>query len=157
VIVAQKGLAPPAISIKSGCPQQNGRHERMHLTLKQEATKPASANFLQQQGRFDRFVEIYNEARPHQALDMKYPAECYARSTRSYRGPPKVEYPFHDQTVTVTACGRICYNHQKVNVSTLRRPEGRHPTDRRANLARLLHALRYRLLRRPDLPARAGT
>jgi putative transposase len=46
--------------IKPGCPQQNGRHERMHLTLKKEAAKPAAFNFLQQQERFDRFVEVYN-------------------------------------------------------------------------------------------------
>jgi putative transposase len=56
-------VAAPGIQIeriKPGSPQQNGRHERMDLTLKQEATKPASANFVQQRGRFDRFVDIYN-------------------------------------------------------------------------------------------------
>jgi len=51
--------------IKPGNPQQNGRHERMHRTLKQEATKPASFNFLQQQERFDHFMEIFNNDRPH--------------------------------------------------------------------------------------------
>ena len=105
--------------IKPGCPQQNGRHERMHLTLKQEATKPASANFLQQQGRFDRFIDIYNNERPHQALGMQYPAERYTRSARTYHGLPELEYPFHDKTVTVTTCGRICYNWQNVNLSTV--------------------------------------
>jgi putative transposase len=54
--------------IKPGHPQQNGRHERMHLTLKKEATKPAAPNVLQQQARFDAFVERYNQERPHQAL-----------------------------------------------------------------------------------------
>ena len=58
-------------------PQQNGRHERMHLTLKKEATKPAAQNFLQQQAKFDDFIDCYNHERPHQALDMKYPAELY--------------------------------------------------------------------------------
>lgn len=105
--------------IKPGCPQQNGRHERMHLTLKQEATKPAAANFLQQQDRFDRFVEEYNQERPHQALGMKYPAECYQPSVRTYRGLQPLIYPFHDKTVTVTTCGRICFNRQKVNLSTV--------------------------------------
>jgi len=57
--------------IKPGHPQQNGRHERMHLTLKKEATKPAADNFLQQQARFDDFISDYNTQRPHQALDMK--------------------------------------------------------------------------------------
>jgi len=74
--------------IKPGHPQQNGRHERMHLILKKEATKPASANFLQQQARFDKFIDIYNTERPHEALDMKYPAEIYQASSRPYRGLP---------------------------------------------------------------------
>ena len=105
--------------IKPGCPQQNGRHERMHLTLKQEATKPAAANFLQQQARFDSFVEEYNLERPHQALAMHFPAEQYTASTRPYRGLEELDYPFHDQTVTVTTCGRICYHRQKINLSAV--------------------------------------
>jgi putative transposase len=68
--------------IKPGHPQQNGRHERMHLTLKREATKPAAANVLQQQARFDDFLTRYNTDRPHQALEMKVPADLYARSPR---------------------------------------------------------------------------
>jgi putative transposase len=105
--------------IKPGCPQQNGRHERMHLTLKQEATKPACANFLQQQARFDHFVDVYNNERPHQALDMHCPAERYSSSPRPYIGLGELEYPFHDKTITVTTCGRICYERQKVNLSTV--------------------------------------
>ena len=105
--------------IKPGNPQQNGRHERIHLTLKQEATKPAADNFLQQQGKFDDFIESYNNERPHQALDMRTPAELYSSSQRPYRGLPELSYPFHDKTVTVTQCGRICYNCQKVNLSTV--------------------------------------
>ena len=61
--------------IKPGNPQQNGRHERMHLTLKKEATRPAGKNFLQQQAKFDDFMQEYNHDRPHQALGMKYPCE----------------------------------------------------------------------------------
>jgi len=57
--------------IKPGNPQQNGRHERMHLTLKKEATRPAGRNFLQQQAKFDRFTQCFNFERPHQALQMK--------------------------------------------------------------------------------------
>jgi putative transposase len=102
---------------KPGHPQDNGRHERMHLTLKTEATKPASANVLQQQARFDAFVTQYNEDRPHQALAMKVPAALYTRSPRVYRGLQDLTYPFHDQTFTVTHCGRICFNGQKVNLS----------------------------------------
>jgi putative transposase len=103
--------------IKPGHPEQNGRHERMHLTLKQEATKPASGNVLQQQARFDAFVERFNQERPHQALGMKVPADLYARSPRVYRGLEDLTYPFHDHTILVTHCGRICFKSQKVNLS----------------------------------------
>jgi putative transposase len=105
--------------IKPGHPEQNGRHERMHLTLKKEATKPASFNFLQQQSRFDEFVAVYNQDRPHQALGMKYPAELYTPSAREYRPPEQPEYPFHDRTVRVTECGRICVGKRKINLSTV--------------------------------------
>ena len=103
--------------IKPGHPQQNGRHERMHLTLKREATKPAAANVLQQQARFDDFITRYNTDRPHQALEMKVPAAVYARSPRVYRGLEELTYPFHDQTIMVTGCGRICFRGRKVNLS----------------------------------------
>jgi putative transposase len=103
--------------IKPGHPEQNGRHERMHLTLKREATKPAAANALQQQARFETFIDRYNRERPHEALDMKVPADLYTVSSRTYRGLPDVEYPFHDWSATVTHCGRVCYRGQKVNLS----------------------------------------
>jgi transposase InsO family protein len=103
--------------IKPGKPQQNGRHERMHLTLKKEATRPASPNFLQQQARFDEFQAEFNEERPHEALGMKMPAEVYTASTRPYRGIGELTYPFHDRTVLVTACGRICLHRKKINLS----------------------------------------
>jgi putative transposase len=99
--------------IKPGHPQQNGRHERMHLTLKKEATKPASLNFLQQQVRFDNFLEIFNNERPHEALGMKCPAEIYRSATRVYKGLPDIDYPFHDKVLVVTNCGRICLGHKK--------------------------------------------
>src|ERR1700748_41786 len=91
--------------IQPGHPQQNGRHERMHRTLKIEATRPTGANFLQQQAKFDAFVHEFNYERPHQALDMKYPAEIYKPSTRPYRGIGELSYPFHDRTALVTCCG----------------------------------------------------
>lgn len=103
--------------IKPGNPQQNGRHERMHLTLKKEATKPAAFNFLQQQARFDDFIEEFNNDRPHQALRMKYPGELYTPSNRVYRGAEEPEYPFHDRTIRITNCGRICIGRRKINLS----------------------------------------
>lgn len=103
--------------IKPGNPQQNGRHERMHRTLKKDATKPAGLNLLQQQAKFDDFITEYNTERPHQALNMKYPAELYTKSERIYKGLPPVEYPLHDRIITVTTCGRICIKNKKVNLS----------------------------------------
>src|ERR1700689_4708200 len=88
--------------IKPGHPQQNGRHERMHLTLKLETTKPAGRNFLQQQAKFDDFIECYNNERPHQALNMRYPAEHYVPSKVAYRGLREVDYPFQEGTATLT-------------------------------------------------------
>jgi len=103
--------------IKPGHPQQNGRHERMHLTLKLETTKPAGKNFLQQQSKFDDFIDCYNNERPHQALDMLCPAQRYVPSTRAYEGLPDVDYPFHDRSAVVTTCGRICFQRRKINLS----------------------------------------
>jgi len=103
--------------IQPGHPQQNGRHERMHLTLKQQATRPAGANILQQQAKFDAFLEEFNAERPHEALAMKCPAEIYAASSRTYTGIPEPHYPFHDRTVMVTSCGRLCLYRKKINLS----------------------------------------
>jgi transposase InsO family protein len=103
--------------IKPGHPQQNGRHERMHRTLKQEATRPAGANLLQQQAKFDAFLEEFNNERPHEALAMKCPAEVYSPSLRPYTGIPEPLYPFHDRTVMVTSCGRLCLYRKKINLS----------------------------------------
>jgi hypothetical protein len=76
---------------------------RMHLTLKKEATRPPGANSLQQQHRFDAFVQEFNAERPHEALDMKCPAELYVASPRRYDGLPELTYPFHDRDCLRTA------------------------------------------------------
>ena len=104
--------------IKPGNPQQNGRHERMHLTLKKQATRPPGMNSLQQQATFDGFVHEFNFERPHEALNMKCPAEVYTPASREYNGLPELHYPFHDRPVLVTACGRICIYRKKINIST---------------------------------------
>jgi hypothetical protein len=134
--------------IRPGHPQQNGRHERMHLTLKQETTRPPAMNAIAQQDRFDAFVSEFNNQRPHEALDMKCPAAVYAPAPRPYTGLPAVEYPFHDRDVLVTACGRICMHRKKINIF---KRVGRTPAwpqgGRRRHLARLLHDLRSRLHR----------
>ena len=89
----------------------------LHRTLKKETTKPAKFNHLQQQERFDEFIDYYNNKRPHQAINMKYPAEIYQPSVRQYNGLPEIDYPYHDRTVTVTHCGRICIKKRKINLS----------------------------------------
>jgi transposase InsO family protein len=105
--------------IRPGRPQQNGRLERMHLTLKQETARPPGLNIIQQQERFDAFRAEFNGERPHEALAMRPPAELYAPSGRTYRGLPDLDYPFHDRDILVTACGRICMHRKKINISTV--------------------------------------
>jgi putative transposase len=83
------GILPERI--RPGKPQQNGRHERMHRTLKQETASPPAANRRRQQERFDRFRRIYNEQRPHQALGQSTPDRCYQPSPRPY--PERLEEP----------------------------------------------------------------
>jgi Integrase core domain len=113
------GLGVQIERIKPGHPQQNGRHERMHRTLKEATTRPASMNILQQQARFDGFVQEFNTERPHEAIDMKVPAQLYSKAQRPYHGIGELEYPFHERVVTVTNCGRICMHRKKINLSTV--------------------------------------
>lgn len=103
--------------ITPGHPEQNGRHERMHLTLKQDTTKPAANNLLLQQEKFDSFISVYNEERPHEGINNKYPTEVYTPSERDYRGLEPLFYPFHDKTIRVSQCGRICEKGLKVSLS----------------------------------------
>lgn len=94
--------------IEPGEPQQNGIHERMHRTMKQEATVPPEGSFRSQQERFDGFRHEFNEERPHEALGMKRPAELYRPSRRSM--PRRIEtydYPGHFLVRRVSRCGTI--------------------------------------------------
>jgi transposase InsO family protein len=100
------GIAPERI--RPAHPQENGRHERMHRTLKAETTRPARDNLLQQQERFDEFVEEFNTQRPHEALNMKRPAELYAESIKKhpvFLSDP--DYSTHDDVLRVSAKGLI--------------------------------------------------
>jgi len=65
----------------------------------------------------DSLFGIFNQERPHQAIGMKYPAELYVSSSRPYKGLADLEYPFHDRTITVSNCGRICIGRRKINLS----------------------------------------
>ena len=111
------GIEPRYIPPSS--PQDNGRHERMHLTLKNETTKPAAANHLQQQDRFDHFIREFNTERPHEGLAMACPATVYTPSPRPFSGLPDIDYPFHDHDALITACGRLCMHRKKINISTV--------------------------------------
>ncbi|MNL09014.1 Integrase core domain protein [compost metagenome] len=94
--------------IEPGHPEQNGRHERMHKTLKEEVTRPPGRNLLQQQEMLDHFRIVFNNERPHEALQMKCPAEVYQPSSKAY---PKIleeyNYSKFDFTKRVTKCGTI--------------------------------------------------
>lgn len=80
--------------IEPGHPEQNGRHERMHRTLKQETATPPAASGRAQQRLFDRFRRAYNEERPHEALGMATPGSRYAFSPRPFPDRlPELEYP----------------------------------------------------------------
>jgi len=80
--------------IEPGQPQQNGRHERMHGTLKAEATRPPSADAAAQQLRFDAFRDDFNHIRPHEALGQQPPVSRYHKSPRPY--PDQIPEPAYD-------------------------------------------------------------
>ena len=106
--------------IEPGRPDQNGRHERMHRTLKAATTRPAAGSLGAQQRRFNGFREEFNHERPHEALDHQTPATCYHPSPRPMpdRLPP-LEYPDRFEVRYVSANGGIRWNRRWVNVSTV--------------------------------------
>lgn len=91
------GIRPERIA--PGKPQQNGRHERMHRTLKQDTTKPPARTLMDQQLRFDQFRRVFNDDRPHQALGMQPPATVYGASSRAY--PVKLREPEYPSSLSV--------------------------------------------------------
>lgn len=100
-------------------PQQNGRHERMHRTLKKEATKPPMQTLRAQQREFDRFRREYNEVRPHEALGQQTPASVYRPSPRPYPDRlPNVDYPNTFVTRLVSTSGAIRWNSAQISVTT---------------------------------------
>jgi transposase InsO family protein len=99
--------------IQPASPQQNGAHERMHRTLKAEATRPPKGNLAAQQRRFNRFRTEFNTERPHSALGGEPPAARYECSPRPYpdRLPP-LEYPGHFLVKRVTNAGTIRFQNR---------------------------------------------
>lgn len=115
----QLGIVPE--TIEPGKPQQNGRHERMHRTLKAGTARPPSANLRAQQARFDRFRKEFNEERPHEALEQETPASQYEASRRRAPRGGKVEYPGHFAVRKVASDKTIKWHDRKVFVSGLLR------------------------------------
>lgn len=99
--------------IRPASPHENGAHERMHRTLKREATRPAAANRRRQQLAFDRFRALFNEHRPHEALGDRTPASVYRASPRPFpdRLAP-VEYPGHYQVRFVCNAGTFRFKNR---------------------------------------------
>lgn len=105
--------------IRPAHPEENGQHERMHRTLKFETTRPPRTNLLQQQERFDEFVEEFNNDRPHEALGMKRPAQVYKPSPRKLPAVlPELEYPQHDDALHVDRAGYVCLRRRRSYLST---------------------------------------
>jgi transposase InsO family protein len=119
--------------IDPGEPQQNGRHERMHLTLKQYTCVPPRTSLGWQQRGFDRFRKHYNEVRPHQALNLETPASLYKPSPRRYpEHEPIPEYPMAD-VHRVRPDGTIKFNLRNQFITTTLAGElvGLYPIDAR--------------------------
>ena len=114
----QVGILPELI--EPGCPQQNGKHENMHLVLKRRTTRPPRSNMRNQQRTFREFRKLYNAIRPHEALDGKVPADLYRPSPRPF---PKqldpVTYPGHFETRLVSTNGGIRWYGDRVPVGRL--------------------------------------
>jgi transposase InsO family protein len=110
------GIKPERI--KPGHPEQNGRHERMHRTLKAETAKPPAANGRAQQRAFDRFRKQYNEERPHEALEQQTPATCYRSSQRTYPDRvPEPEYGAHMKAKRVYPDGSFFWKGTQIFIS----------------------------------------
>ena len=104
--------------IRPASPQENGRHERMHRTLKAQTSTPPAANAGEQQARFDAFRDHYNRERPHEALGQRPPAEAYLPSQRAM--PAREQDPWHEvdhQTRRVRSNGEIKWQGELVFVS----------------------------------------
>jgi putative transposase len=103
---------------RPGCPQDNGRHERMHRTLKAATAKPPKATVRLQQKAFHAFQREYNEERPHEALDNRTPASCYQASARCYpRRVPELEYGDDMETRVISQQGSLKWKGERTFIS----------------------------------------
>jgi putative transposase len=137
--------------IDPGHPEQNGRHERFHLTLQEETTSPPAPTADQQQRRFDRMRREFNTERPHEALGQQPPARVYGASPRPY--PARLEDPWYDathQVRRVRPTGQIKWHGELVFISEAvrREPVGLVETERGDWLVRFMHLELGRIDRR---------
>jgi putative transposase len=103
---------------RPGHPQDNGRHERMHLDLKADTTRPPAATLTAQQKKFDDFIQRYNIERPHEGIDMQRPANLFKSSARPFpRRRPRPEYPAHFELRTVSANGAIKWQNHSIFIA----------------------------------------
>ncbi len=110
------GITPELIA--PARPDQNGRHERLHRTLKEATVCPPATTPAAQQRRFTRFRQEYNELRPHEALGQIPPARCYKPSDCPWPDPlPLLEYPGHFQLRRVSTNGCMRWHNRPVFVS----------------------------------------
>jgi len=106
--------------IEPGHPEQNGRHERMHLTLKRRTASPPASSLRAQQRAFNRFRRVYNQERPHESLQMETPASVYRPSDRPFTDrPDSLEYPGHFELRRVSGDCTLRWKRRKVFVSSL--------------------------------------
>lgn len=111
------GIRPERI--RPGHPEENGRHERMHLTLKQETAQPPKESFRTQQKVFDAFRREYNEIRPHEALAQEVPSSKYHSSTKPYPEElPELEYPSHFKIVRAPSNGVLKFRSRRWLISS---------------------------------------
>ena len=104
---------------RPGKPQDNGSHERMHRTLKEEVTHPPRRTEVAQQRALDRFRENYNVERPHHALGLQPPARLYTPSLRPFpKELPEIEYPRHFEVRYVSKIGVVNWQRKRIFVST---------------------------------------
>ena len=112
------GIIPERI--EKGCPQENGRHERMHRTLKGDALNPVAGNLKEQQQAFDIFRHDYNNDRPHESLHDQTPNDYYKKSSRPYVERPHPPAYGHDYLVRqVRHCGEIKFMGRRFLITNL--------------------------------------
>jgi transposase InsO family protein len=113
-------LGIEVVRIERGHPEQNGRHERMHRTLKEEAARPAAPTWRGQQRRLREFRREYNEERPHDSLQGRTPASCYMPSPSPYtKESPGLDYPVHYTRRQVRHSGEIKWGGRKIFLSEI--------------------------------------